>query len=354
MLTPVPVVAALPSLVPFVAPEALEAKLGLKFRLRLGANESVFGPSPMVVEAINHAAGQIQNYGDPQNVALRQALAQHNGVEPEQIAVGPGIDGLLVQFCKAYLDPTRAVVANLGGYATFDYAAVGTGCTVIRVPYREDKPDLAALALAAVEARASVVYLANPDNPSGWFHDAVAVRKFFQSLPEDCQLWIDEAYAEFAREPMDLDDSRVVRFRTFSKAYGMAGVRIGYAICGGDQAAVMDRIRPHFEVSNLAQAAALAALQDQEFMRTAVAEAKRGVESIRKLADERGLVSLPSSTNFVLIDLRTPEAAEELLERLLRNAVFVRKPGAPPLNRCVRITTANPVQIALLNELWSE
>ncbi len=349
---PTSVVAALPSLVPFVAPEALEKQLGLKFRLRLGANESTFGPSPHAVTAMAQAASHVQNYGDPQNIELRDAIAHFHGMPAEQIAVGVGIDGLLVQFCQAYLDPSRVVVTSLGGYATFDYAAVGTGAQVLRVPYRDDKPDLEGIVKAAVDSRASVVYVANPDNPSGWRSDSSEISKFAAQLPPDCLLLLDEAYAEFGEPETPLAGDRVVRFRTFSKAYGMAGLRLGYAICGGDQAAIIDRIRPHFEVSSIAQSAGIAALSDQEHVRSVVRAAQDGIESIRKIALSHGYRTLPSRTNFVLIDVSTADSASALLNRFLANAVFVRKPSRPPLDRCVRITTSTAAELELLADLW--
>lgn len=346
---PSPLVGSLGAVTPFVAPEALEARLGRRFRLRLGANESTFGPSPRAVEAMARRAAEAQWYGDPNSVELREALSPRFGVPSDRLRVGAGIDGLLLHLCRAYLAPGRTAVTSLGGYPTFEFAVLPTGAGLERVPYRDDRPDLGALAERARAVAASMVYLANPDNPSGAVWGAAEVSAFRAALPAGCLLLLDEAYADYVPEgalpSVDADDPAVVRLRTFSKAHGLAGLRIGVAVLPEGMGEELDKVRGHFEVNGVAQAGALASLQDAEHLRRVVAgtDASRArlVEGARAL----GMPSLPSATNFVLLDADTRERAEALLERLLQAGVFVRKPALAPLDRCVRVTLGQAAEV---------
>ena len=165
-------VAGLPATVPFVAPEALERQSGRPIKLRLGANESCFGPSSRAKAAMRAAIDHIAWYGDPESYELREALARLHGVSMEQVVVGSGIDDLLGLVVRAFLDPGERVVTSLGAYPTFNYHVVGYAGNLERVPYRNDQNDLQALAEAATRVGARLVYLANPDNPSGSWHTA--------------------------------------------------------------------------------------------------------------------------------------------------------------------------------------
>ncbi|MGV3615810.1 MAG: aminotransferase class I/II-fold pyridoxal phosphate-dependent enzyme [Fimbriimonas sp.] len=340
------VVEAMPSLVPFVAPETLEDQLGVRFRLRMGANESAFGPSPLALEAMRAAAGRAAWYGDPQCLQLREALAAKLGLAVAQITVGSGIDELLILLCRAYLDPGDAVVTTLGSYPTFEFAAFGAGGELVRLPYRDDAPDLSGLADAAQAAEARLVYLANPDNPSGAFHDAGEVRAFRARLPDGCLLVLDEAYADFVPEGdlpiFDGDDPSVVRLRTFSKAHGLAGARVGFAIGHPSIGRTLQKVRPHFGVNAMGQAGALASLHDREHLAAAVAATAAGRAELAAIVERLGFATRPSATNFVIFDAGSRLEADGLLDRLLRAGVFVRKPGQPPLDRFVRVTVGTP------------
>ena len=354
------VVAELPSTVPFVGPEAIERRSGRRFRLRLGANESLFGPSPRAVEAMRDAIVEVANYGDPENAELRATVARVHGVPEESVSVGSGIDDLLGLAVRAYVEPGTAVVTSLGTYPTFNYHVGGYGGHLEFVPYRHDRNDLDGLAAAARRVGARLVYLANPDNPTGTWHNASDIENFLERLPSDCILLLDEAYVDFGPSDavmlMEPDRPNVVHLRTFSKAHGMAGARIGYAVAPAGVVAAFDKIRLHFGVNRIAQAGALASLADDGYIRQVVAAVDRGRREYADLSRELGLSSLPSAANFVAIDVGDVDTARGLLAALERSGVFVRKPTVPPLDRCVRVTVAPPDQraefAAILRAIW--
>jgi histidinol-phosphate aminotransferase len=348
-------VAELPSTVPFVGPEALERQSGRAFTLRLGANESNFGPSPRAQMAMQAASARVSNYADPENYTLRIALARRLGVKHEQIVVGSGIDDLLGLAVRAFLERDDCAVTSLGAYPTFNYHVEGYGARLERVPYRDDQNDLEALAETAHRVQARLVYLANPDNPTGSWHSAAAAQALIERLPNGCLLVLDEAYGEFgppeALLPIDAEDPRVLRMRTFSKAYGMAGMRVGYAIGPESIMQAFEKIRLHFGVNMLAVEGALASLEDDEFLRSVVASVAIGREEYTHLARELGMKPLPSATNFVTMDVGGPERAKGLVAALAAEGVFIRIPGAPPLNRCIRVTVGTPAERAAFAEI---
>jgi len=261
---PIPLIQRLPSLVPFVGPETLERRLGRRFSLRLGANESNFGPSASALAAMAEAASQGQNYGDPEGLELRTAIAEKHGVKPENVVLGSGIDELLVLFARVYAEVGAPVLTTLGSYLTFEYAVTGVGATIHRVPYQADQVDLAGLSAGTLDHLPRLVYLANPDNPSGSMLPPGRIEAFLAELPTGVLVLLDEAYSDYV--PADslprvaADDPQVIRLRTFSKAHGMAGLRIGYAIGHPAHVAELNKIRLHFGVNSVAQAGALASL----------------------------------------------------------------------------------------------
>ncbi|HXM06867.1 MAG TPA: aminotransferase class I/II-fold pyridoxal phosphate-dependent enzyme, partial [Candidatus Acidoferrum sp.] len=234
MPRPTPAVDAIPAMTPFVGPEELMRSSGRAELVRLGANESAFGIAPSALEAMSSQLPRLSWYGDPESLDLRDALAEKHCCRPAEIVVGAGIDDLMGLAVRAFVGPADVAAATRGTYPTFAYHVTGYGGTLETVAYRSDGTvDLDALLQLTRRERAKLVYLANPDNPSGRFHSRADVAHFAQSLPDDTLLLLDEAYADFVEPGELLDapiDDRIVRLRTFSKAYGMAGARIGYAL----------------------------------------------------------------------------------------------------------------------------
>lgn len=336
-----PLALSLPATVPFVGPETQERQRGMPFVARLGANESIFGPSPRAIQAM--AATDIWMYGDPENHDLRHALAAYHGVKPENIVVGEGIDGLLGYLVRLLVGSGDAVVTSDGAYPTFNYHVAGFGGTLYKVPYREDHEDPEALFAKAAEVDAKLVYLANPDNPMGSWHRGADIVAALEALPAECLLVLDEAYVECAPKgtaaQINADDPRVIRMRTFSKVYGMAGARVGYAIGAPGLIAAFNKVRNHFGMNRAAQAGALAALQDGEWLSQIQAKIGAARERIGQIALENGLKPLPSAANFVAIDCgRDDTFAKSVLDGLLAQGIFVRMPFAAPQNRCIRVS----------------
>jgi histidinol-phosphate aminotransferase len=338
-----PRVAALPSTVPFVGPETQERARDRAFAARLGANESGFGPAPAAVAAMSAAAGDAWMYGDPECFDLKAAIAGRHGLTPAHVAIGEGIDGLLGVAARLFLDPGDAVVTSLGAYPTFNFHVAGLGGRLVAAPYRDFRQDLDALAAAARAEGARMVYLANPDNPTGSHWRGADVLAFLDALPTGCVLFLDEAYAEFAPAEalpdIAADDPRVIRFRTFSKAMGLAGLRVGYALAAPDLARAFDKLRNHFGVGRVAQAGALGALGATDWLAQVIARNAAARARLARIATENGLRPLPSATNFVAMDCGADGAfARRVLDGVIARDVFIRMPGADPLNRCIRVS----------------
>ncbi|HUZ71774.1 MAG TPA: aminotransferase class I/II-fold pyridoxal phosphate-dependent enzyme [Stellaceae bacterium] len=336
-------VAALPATVPFVPPEALERRIGQTLKLRIGANESAFGPSPQAIAAIAAGAHRVNWYCDPEGHVLREALAHQHGVKRANIGLGIGIDDLLGLAVRAIVDPGDPVVMSHGAYPTFAFHVSGFGGRFVHAPYRDDRNDAEALARAARDSRSRLVYLSNPDNPTGSWLAATEQVRLIDRLPAGARLILDEAYSDFAPPgslpALDPEDPRVIRMRTFSKAHGMAGMRIGYCIAPAELVATFDKIRHHFGVSRLAQEAALASLGDRAFIAGVVRHVAEGRDDYARLAVRLGLKALPSATNFVAIDMGSGARARATLALLLEDeACFLRMPGVAPLDRLVRVT----------------
>ncbi len=355
-----PLVAALPASVPFVGPETQERALGQPFRARLGANESVFGPSPRAVQAMADAAAGAWMYGDPENHDLRAALSVHEDVAPENIVVGEGIDGLLGYLVRLLVaGPGDHVVSSDGAYPTFNYHVAGYGGTLHKVAYRDDREDPDALLAKAAETGARLIYFANPDNPMGSWHDASAVEDMVAAVPDGCLLVLDEAYGQFlpagAMPRIDPDDPRVIRFRTFSKAYGMAGARVGYGIAHPDLITAFNKVRNHFGMSRIGQAGALAALADQPHLDRVLADVSAARSRIATIAAQNGLTALPSATNFVAIDCGGDGAlAKSVLDGLIARGVFVRMPFVASQNRCIRVSAGTPADLDIFAQALPE
>jgi histidinol-phosphate aminotransferase len=336
-----PLAQSLPSTVPFVGPETQERAAHRSFDARLGANENVFGPSPKAVQAM--AATSQWMYGDPESFDLREALAAHHSVTPDHIIVGEGIDGLLGYLARLMVAPGDAVVTSDGAYPTFNYHVAGFGGTLHKVPYKGDHEDPIALFSKAAEVDAKLVYLANPDNPMGSWHTGSDLIKAMDALPKGCLLILDEAYIDCAPKgtapTVEGDDPRLIRMRTFSKAHGLAGARVGYAIGAPDLITAFGKVRNHFGMNRAAQAGALAALQDADWLAHVKGQITASRERIAQIATDNGLTPLPSAANFVAIDCGGDGAfAKAVLDGLVARGIFVRMPFAAPQNRCIRVS----------------
>ncbi|MGL4397743.1 MAG: pyridoxal phosphate-dependent aminotransferase [Hyphomicrobium sp.] len=343
-----PVIAALPKLVPFVGPEALERARGRPFKARLGANESVFGPSPKALDVMRRAVDETWKYADPENHDLRHALAAFHTrascrVTADNVTVGEGIDGLLGLTCMMFLQPGDTVVTSDGAYPTFNFHVLAHGGRLVKVPMRDDREDLPALVARARDEHARILYVSNPNNPMGSWWDAADIARVIADLPDGTLLVLDEAYSDTAPTaaipPLDLSNQAVVRYRTFSKAYGLAGARIGYALGHADVISAFDKVRNHYGINRVGQLGALAALDDQAYLADVVSRIAAARGRISDIARAHGLKPLASATNFVAIDCGQDSAfATRVRDGVLAADCFVRMPGVAPLDRCIRVS----------------
>jgi histidinol-phosphate aminotransferase len=340
-------VRGLPALQPFVGPEAQERARGKSFSARLGANESAFGPSPKAIAAMQEATHDVWKYSDPESFVLRTAIAAFHGVDASNIVIGEGIDGLLGLTVRIAAGPDTPVVTSDGAYPTFNFHVLGQGARLIKVPFHDDHENLEGLLAAAVKTDARIIYVSNPNNPMGTWWSADVLDEFIARLPDGVLLILDEAYCDTAPAGtiprIDVSNWQVLRYRTFSKAYGLAGARIGYAIGAARLIEVFDKVRNHYGINRIGQAGALAALEDQGYLAQAVQKIAAARDTISDIARKNGLAPVSSAANFVAIDCgRDAEFAERVLEHLLERGVFARKPAARPLDRCIRVSCGGP------------
>lgn len=344
---------SLPATVPFVGPETQERARGAAFEARLGANENGFGPSPRAIAAMQAASPDQWLYGDPESHDLKAALAVHHGVTPAHLVVGEGIDGLLGYLVRLLVAPGDAVVTSDGAYPTFNFHVAGFGGALHKVPYAGDHEDPDALLARAHATDAKLIYLANPDNPMGSWHDGATVARMVEGLPPGCVLALDEAYADFAppgtMPDLDPDDPRVIRLMTFSKAHGLAGARVGYAIAAPGLARAFDKVRNHFGMNRAAQLAAIAALADRDWTAQTVARVAAARARIAAIGGGCGLRALPSATNFVTLECGGDGAlARRVLAQTVARGVFIRMPFVAPHDRCIRISAGPEAALDVL------
>jgi len=354
-----PVVRNLPHTVPFVGPEAQERNTGITFRARLGANESCFGPSPNAIRAMAEAGQEGWKYGDPENHDLRIAIAAHYGVKPANVMVGEGIDGLLGCTAHMFVDPGINVITSLGSYPTFNFHIKSRGGNLHLLPYVEDHEDPETLLRNARETNAAILYFSNPNNPMGTWHDASRMEQLISNLPEGTVLVLDEAYIECAPDgvapKIDVSNPQVLRFRTFSKAYGLAGMRVGYVLGHEDVISAFDKVRNHYGMNRTGQIGALEALKDQQYLQSVNQRFAAGRTRIKEIASSHDMQVIESATNFVSIDCGRDSAyAKQVLAGLLEKGIFIRMPGVEPQARCIRISVGLDHELDLFAEAFAE
>ena len=312
--------------------------------IRLAANEGAFGPSPKAVAAYRAAAGEIHRYPDGGSRALVEALARRHGVEPGTIVCGNGSDELLSLLALAYAGPGDEVVYSAHGFLIYGIAARSVGALPVAAPERNLTADVDAL-LAAVTKKTRILFLANPNNPTGSYLPESELRRLHAGLPDNVLLVIDAAYAEFVSagdyisgQELATEFANVVMTRTFSKVYALGGLRLGWALCPPAVAAGLQRIRGPFNINSAAQAAGLAALEDGEFVGAAVLHNHQAKRWFAERLKGLGLVVHPSEANFLLVSFEGWGNAEAVRQFLKARGILVRQMTAYGLPQCLRIT----------------
>ena len=344
--------------VPGTPIEEVQREYGLKDVIKLASNENPLGPSPRAVAAIETALPKLNFYPDGQSYDLVHALAKHlgPGIQAEHVAVGNGADGIIMQTCLAFLDETSEVIVSRSSFPVYDIFVNVMRAKLVKVPMKDFGLDLEAMA-RAITGETKLIFVCNPNNPTGKIVTTAEVDAFMAKVPDHVLVIFDEAYYELVDsdaypqtiEYIQQSRRNVMIMRSFSKAYGIAGIRLGYAIAMPEILAPLQRVKEPFAVNLLAQAAGIAALSDKAFLQKTVAANDVGRRFLCAEFDRLGLQYLESHTNFILVEFG-PEACA-LQQRLLRHGVIVRPCTNYDLSEHLRITVGDQCQNARLIEI---
>jgi len=326
--------------------EELERELGISGAIKLASNENPLGPSPKAVAAMARALDGLHRYPDGAGFELRQALAKRYELAQEQIVLGNGSNEIIELLCRAFLRPGDLALAAAPSFLMYSKLVQVAGGRLKEVPLNDFRLDLKALA-RAIEPRTRLVFVNNPDNPAGTAFSGEEFREFLGQVPPGVVVVLDEAYIDFASDPQvaqgtDFLDHAVpvVVMRTFSKAYGLAGLRVGFGLGPVEIMDILHRVRQPFNTSILAQAAGAAALADEEFLQKTLQVTWQGLKDFYACFERLGLVYVPSQTNFVLVKIG-PKASH-VADELLKRGVIVRKMASYGLPEHLRISVGLP------------
>ncbi|MBI4393930.1 MAG: histidinol-phosphate transaminase [Euryarchaeota archaeon] len=319
--------------------EDVKRELGLTSVLKLASNENPLGPSPKAVEAVKTALAEAHRYPEPTSRALREAIASRWCVAPDAVFVGNGSDEIFRLLAETYLETGEAVVSPRPSFSVYASVARLVGARAVEVPLRGFEHDLEGMAEEASHAR--LVFLCRPNNPTGTTFDEASFKTFMGAVPPDTMIVLDEAYAEFDDSGFDarpfLSRHRnLIVSRTFAKAYGLAGLRLGYAVGDPEVLRPLFTTRDPFSVNRLAQAAGLASLEDEAHLRSTLETVRMGRTQIYDAARAFGLSYTPSQANFVLLEIG--DAAKHVTDSLLKEGIIVRHTESFGLPHHIRVT----------------
>ncbi len=340
MLRPPEYISALKPYVPGKPVEELERELGIKGAVKLASNENPLGPSPKAVEALKAAISGINRYPDGGGYYLRKTLGERLSVEMDELILGNGSNELIDIAVRTYLRPGDEAVMAKPSFVVYATSVKAQGARPVEVPLKEWRHDLDAMA-EAVTSKTRMLFIANPNNPTGTINTKEELNRLFERLPEGLLVVVDEAYYEYVRNPDYADSIRHFRagrdiliLRTFSKIYGLAGLRIGYGIAKKDIIEEMNKLRPPFNANSLAQAGAIGALDDEEHLRRTVQANEEGKRYLYGELNSLGVKYVPTEANFIYILLGRDSKA--VYGALLREGVITRPIG--PEGEAIRVT----------------
>jgi histidinol-phosphate aminotransferase len=323
--------------------EDVQRKYGIRDVAKLASNENPLGPSPLAIEAMKKRMGELHVYPNG-GLDLRRVLARQFDLKVENVIAGSGSEGIMSNIIRTFLCDQDEVLTTESAFIGFQVLAKSRGVTYRTVPYKAWHYDLAALA-SQVNDRTKIIYLANPNNPTGTIFTRQEFDVFYRHVPERVLIILDEAYFEYAKDNPRYPDSmhyrydNVITLRTFSKVYGLAGIRIGYGFAHEDLISNLLKVKLPFEPSTFAQAAGIGALADKEFLHRSLELNARGLRFLSESLSEMGLEVIPSEANFVMVVLPREEKADQLFRELLTHGVIVRSLEAFGLPNCLRIST---------------
>ncbi len=342
--------------------EETKRQLGLKEVIKLASNENSWGASPKAISAIKRSLSGVNRYPDAQGYYLKKRLAKFYGLIPENFVLGNGSDELIDVLIKTFLEADENVVTSEGTFLEYQIIAQVNDRKVKKAPLRNFKYDLGAI-LRLVDKKTKLVFIANPNNPTGTYVNKDEVTRFINALPASVVIVFDEAYDTF----IDVDDypdslsylkkkKRIIVLRTFSKAYGLAGLRLGYAIAAPELVAYLERIRQPFNVNLLAQVAGLAALEDKDFLSKTRRLTLEGKDFLYREFSRMGLGYVPSVANFILIDVGRD--SQEVFKACLKFGVIIRDMRQYGLANFIRVTIGTQKEnqrfVRVLNKVLME
>lgn len=349
-LSPPEYVLSVKPYVPGKPMEELERDYGITDSIKLASNENPLGPSPMALDAIRDALGGLNRYPDGSCYSLVRKLSDRLGISSDTIVLGNGSDDIIGMLTRALLRPGDEAVMAQPSFAMYDIMTRLSGAKPVYVPLARMSVDLDAMA-AAVTSRTRLVFLTNPNNPTGSIFSEDAFISFLGSISSDIVVVVDEAYIEFVRDPacahaitFAAGERPVVVLRTFSKAFGLAGIRIGYGVMPAELALLLNRVRQPFNVNSLAQAAAMAAMDDDGFLNRTLEVVHNGLEYLYEELDRMGIAYVPTQANFLLVAVRRD--ADEVFEEFLRRGVIVRSMSSYGYPSHIRVTVGLPEENA--------
>ncbi len=326
--------------------EELERELGIQGSIKLASNENPLGPSPMAVAAIRERLGLLHRYPDGSGYYLKSKLSERFSLPLERILLGNGSNELLELIVRTFLEPGDEAVQPFPTFLVYEKIVKGAGGTMVYVPLTDFGLDLNAMR-KAITPRTKILFVNNPNNPTGTILKTPAVQDFLQTIPENVIVVMDEAYREFVTDPIFADGIQfldahpgIIVLRTFSKLYGLAGLRIGYGFASEKLADYINRVRQPFNANALAQAGATAALDDRDFVDQTLKTVREGLHYLQLELARMKLSFLPTQTNFFLI--KVPSSGREVYERLLHEGVIVRAMDSYNLPEYIRINVGLP------------
>ncbi len=334
------------SLRPYEAGRSLESvrkQYGLSHIAKLASNENPLGASPKAVDAIKRSVEALNLYPSG-GLELREVLADKFELKVENVIAGSGSEGIMSNIIRTFLGDEDEVLTTEAAFIGFQVLARSRGVKYRTVPYRDWHYDLAALAMA-INRNTKIIYLANPNNPTGTIFTRHEFDQFYRHVPERVLIILDEAYFEYAKDNPRYPDSmqyrydNVITLRTFSKIYGLAGARIGYGFAHEELIRNLLKVKLPFEPSTPAQAAGIAALGDKEFVHRSLELNARGLRYLAEGLKDSGLTVVPSEANFVMTVMESERQADEMFETLLKRGIIVRPLRAFGLPHCLRVST---------------
>jgi histidinol-phosphate aminotransferase len=328
--------------------DEVKRELGLEDIIKMASNENPLGPSPLAVQAIRQMVDQLHLYPDSNCFYLKEKLASVNNIESTGVIIGNGSDELLKLISETFLNKDDEIICAQPSFSEYEFAARIMGAACISVPLKDFTHDLDAM-LAAVTPKTKIIYICNPNNPTGTTVNRDEVAEFMQKVPDSVLVIFDEAYYEYAEDPeyesglkYVLEGRNVIVLRTFSKIYGLAALRIGYGLTTPELAGAVERVMEPFNVNSVAQTGALAAMQDSPHVKNSKELNARGKQYLYEQFESLGLKYVPTEANFIFVNVKNN--CREVFAALLKEGVIVRTGDIFGYPEFIRVTVGTPEQ----------